>query len=205
MSSPIYRANYVLLVVPHEVEPWFHFWYRGRVESLDTIATWSGAVSAIHSKYLRDHVTGSHLRENMSMEEFIDKQNIRGFLIKKTVIFWSSLHHNLTLLFFTRISLSLWDIVCFTNYEQCLIRTLYCDFNFGKPYNWLRPMFLCSCTWSWHRKSWRVPELQLEQDKISVKWVSLHYQMQGDRPHTILCIPGALGFRGNSLQAQLVT
>ncbi len=24
-----------LLVCPHEVEPWFHSWYRGRVETLD--------------------------------------------------------------------------------------------------------------------------------------------------------------------------
>ncbi len=24
-----------LLVWPHEVEPWFHSWYRGRVETLD--------------------------------------------------------------------------------------------------------------------------------------------------------------------------
>ena len=24
-----------MLVWPHEVEPWFHSWYRGRVETLD--------------------------------------------------------------------------------------------------------------------------------------------------------------------------
>ena len=27
--------NRYLLVCPHEVEPWFHYWYRGRVETLD--------------------------------------------------------------------------------------------------------------------------------------------------------------------------
>ncbi len=26
-----------LLVWPHEVEPWFHSWYRGRVETLDAL------------------------------------------------------------------------------------------------------------------------------------------------------------------------
>ncbi len=28
-------ALFELLVWPHEVEPWFHSWYRGRVETLD--------------------------------------------------------------------------------------------------------------------------------------------------------------------------
>ncbi len=28
-------ALFKLLVWPHEVEPWFHSWYRGRVETLD--------------------------------------------------------------------------------------------------------------------------------------------------------------------------
>ncbi len=28
-------ALFELLVWPHEVEPWFHYWYRGRVETLD--------------------------------------------------------------------------------------------------------------------------------------------------------------------------
>ncbi len=28
-------AHFELLVWPHEVEPWFHSWYRGRVETLD--------------------------------------------------------------------------------------------------------------------------------------------------------------------------
>ncbi len=29
------EALFELLVWPHEVEPWFYFWYRGRVETLD--------------------------------------------------------------------------------------------------------------------------------------------------------------------------
>ncbi len=28
-------AKYNRLVWPHEVEPWFHSWYRGRIETLD--------------------------------------------------------------------------------------------------------------------------------------------------------------------------
>ncbi len=28
-------ALFELLVWPHEVEPWFHSWYRGGVETLD--------------------------------------------------------------------------------------------------------------------------------------------------------------------------
>ncbi len=28
-------ALFELSVWPHEVEPWFHSWYRGRVETLD--------------------------------------------------------------------------------------------------------------------------------------------------------------------------
>ncbi len=28
-------ALFKLLVWPHEVEPWFHSWYKGRVETLD--------------------------------------------------------------------------------------------------------------------------------------------------------------------------
>ncbi len=28
-----YVALFELLVWPHEVEPWFHSWYRGRVET----------------------------------------------------------------------------------------------------------------------------------------------------------------------------
>ncbi len=28
-------ALFELLVWPHEVEPWFYSWYRGRVETLD--------------------------------------------------------------------------------------------------------------------------------------------------------------------------
>ncbi len=29
-------AFYELLVQPHEVEPWFHSWYRSRVETLNS-------------------------------------------------------------------------------------------------------------------------------------------------------------------------
>ncbi len=48
-------------VEPHEVEPWFHSWYRGRVETLDansylgnslltvSVATWSGAMVSFMS------------------------------------------------------------------------------------------------------------------------------------------------------------
>ncbi len=35
--SHIEGALFQLLVWPHEVEPWFHSWYRGRVETLDSI------------------------------------------------------------------------------------------------------------------------------------------------------------------------
>ncbi len=28
-------SSLLLLVEPHEVEPWSHSWYRGRVETLD--------------------------------------------------------------------------------------------------------------------------------------------------------------------------
>ncbi len=35
-TSRIVRVALIkLLVWPHEVEPWFHSWYRGRVETLD--------------------------------------------------------------------------------------------------------------------------------------------------------------------------
>ncbi len=30
-----HQGEGALLVRPHEVEPWFHSWYRGRVETLD--------------------------------------------------------------------------------------------------------------------------------------------------------------------------
>ncbi len=30
-----YNLIFKLLVWPHEVEPWFHSWYRGRVETLE--------------------------------------------------------------------------------------------------------------------------------------------------------------------------
>ena len=33
--SSVELALFELLVWPHEVEPWFHSWYRGRVETLD--------------------------------------------------------------------------------------------------------------------------------------------------------------------------
>ncbi len=29
------KIKVALLVWPHEVEPWLHSWYRGRVETLD--------------------------------------------------------------------------------------------------------------------------------------------------------------------------
>ncbi len=35
IRSSWYVARFQLLVRPHEVEPWFHSWYRGRVETLD--------------------------------------------------------------------------------------------------------------------------------------------------------------------------
>ncbi len=31
----VYVSGVALLVWPHEVEPWSHSWYRGRVETLD--------------------------------------------------------------------------------------------------------------------------------------------------------------------------
>ncbi len=35
MLNIIKVAHFELLVWPHEAEPWFHSWYRGRVETLD--------------------------------------------------------------------------------------------------------------------------------------------------------------------------
>ncbi len=34
-KSYIQATLFELLVWPHEVEPWFHSWYRGRIETLD--------------------------------------------------------------------------------------------------------------------------------------------------------------------------
>ncbi len=38
-------ALFELLVWSHEVEPWFHSWYRGRVETLDAKSHSSVSVS----------------------------------------------------------------------------------------------------------------------------------------------------------------
>ncbi len=35
VTSHIEVVLFELLVWPHEVEPWFHSWYRGRIETLD--------------------------------------------------------------------------------------------------------------------------------------------------------------------------
>ncbi len=34
-STEVAMILVALLVWPHEVKPWFHSWYRGRVETLD--------------------------------------------------------------------------------------------------------------------------------------------------------------------------
>ncbi len=47
-------ALFELLVWPHEVETWYHSWYRGRVETLD--AKYNG-----HMKWSRGIILGTEV------------------------------------------------------------------------------------------------------------------------------------------------
>ncbi len=77
-----------MVVWPHEVEPWFHSWYRGRVETLDakynlayinsTLCGHTNSSKKVNSQYQIEPISYYSMRRSKVLKCFLNSSRISG-------------------------------------------------------------------------------------------------------------------------------